>query len=356
MATTDQEPSSLERVLKKVAEGFKDYFCNVFEQDFGKAPDLNSISIEQIKMEKKLGLTGIRLVSVSFSTNLGDHRAAIAVKPMETQEKAKENIRRIDFVSQRLSKAPVTGLATPQVIFEGSALIVMEGVKGSSFRESPLPEIEKLRLAGRALCALHGPEKAAPATERFRLLPQRVIEALPIEQSQKTELAQLFEEKGNKIVSQTMRSGACAFGDFHPGNILYEIQEHRIPTIVTHLIDPEFLDTSGNVDRCEDICNFFVTQAASEDLKKTQDALAAFMAGYNEILAHYGLGRGLAHYYESDPPMNFHLAQGILLSILNILEMPPETFGGPEGLSTEVTRRINLSQSLLTANNICLAY
>jgi hypothetical protein len=352
MAATEQEPSSLERVLKKVAEGFKDYFCNVFEQDYKQAPDLNSINIEQIKMEKKLGVTGIRLVSVSFSTNLGNHRAAIAVKPMETQEKAKENIRSIDFVSQRLSKAPVAGLTTPHVIFEGSALIVMEGVKGFSFRESPLPENEKLRLAGRALCALHGPEKANPATERFRLLPQKVIEALPIEQSQKTALAQLFEEKAKEIVSQAMRSGACAFGDFHPGNILYEIQEHRIPTIVTHLIDPEFLDRSGTVDRCEDICNFFVTQAVSEDLKKTQDALAAFIAGYNEVLAHYGLGRGLAHYYERDPPINFHLAQGILLSILNILGMPLETFGGSEGLSAEVARRLDLSQSLLAINSL----
>ncbi|MFQ5981034.1 MAG: hypothetical protein ACE5OZ_23075 [Candidatus Heimdallarchaeota archaeon] len=356
MTTTNQEPSSLERVLQKVAEGFKDYFSNVFERDFGQAPDLNSITIDAIKLEKKIGLTGIRLVTVSFSTNMGSHRAAIAVKSMKTQDEAKDNIRKIDFVLRRLSMAPVLGLSSPQVIFEGSLLIVLEGVKGFSFRESSIPDSEKLRLAGRSLCALHGSESAEPAIERFRLLPQKVVEALPIGQSQKAELAQLFEEKAAKVVSQKMRSGACAFGDFHPGNILYEVQQHQIPTIMTHLIDPEFLDTSNTVDRCEDICNFFVTQAVSESLKKTQEAITAFMAGYNEILAHYGLGNGLSSFYEDEPPINFQLAQGVLLSILNILGMPPETFGGPEGMNDEMNRRVALSSSLLTADPIYLAH
>ncbi|MFW9914477.1 MAG: phosphotransferase family protein [Candidatus Thorarchaeota archaeon] len=348
-----EESSGLERALQKVAEGFKDYFCKVFELDFGQAPEPSSVNIGNIKLEKKIGITGIRLVSVSFSTNLGSHRAAIAVKSMKTPEEAIQNIRSIDFVAQRLRNAPVAGLTTPQVIFQGSeGLIVMEGVKGASFRESPIPPSEKLRLAGRTLCALHGSEDAEPAIERLRLLPQKVIEGIPIEQTKKTELAQLFEEKGAEIAAQMMRSGACAFGDFHPGNILYEVQEHRIPVIITHLIDPEFLDTSKTVDRCEDICNFFVTQAVSEDLKHTQDALSAFMAGYNEVLAHYGFGRGLAHFYEKSPPINFHLAQGVLLSILNILGMPPETFGGSQGLQTEIERRVRLSQELLTSEPI----
>ncbi|MHA2270643.1 MAG: phosphotransferase family protein [Candidatus Hodarchaeales archaeon] len=347
------DSSVLERALQKVAEGFKDYFCKVFELDFGQAPEASSVSIGDIKLEKKIGITGIRLVSVSFSTNLGPHRAAIAVKSMKTPEEALQNIRSIDFVAQRLQSAPVAGLTTPHVIFQGSeGLIVMEGVKGSSFRESPIPPTEKLRLAGRALCALHGSEKAEPGIERLRLLPQEVVKAIPIDQSKKDELAQLFEEKAAEIAAQTMRSGACAFGDFHPGNILYEVQEHRIPVIISHLIDPEFLDTSKTVDRCEDICNFFVTQAVSEDLKKTQNALSAFMAGYNEVLAHYGFGRGLAHFYERSPPVNFHLAQGILLSILNIHGMPLETFGGSEGLQIEIERRVNLSQELLMADPI----
>jgi len=79
------------------------------------------------------------------------------------------------------------------------------------------------------------------------------------------------------------------------------------------------------------------------------------LAGYNETLAHYGIGQGLNQFYEKEATLNFHLAQGILLSILNILQMPVETFGGPEAMSTEMEKRINFSRELLTGDQLQLA-
>ncbi len=349
MSTNEQEPSSIEKALMKVAEGFKDYFCKVFERDFNQTPDLTTVNVNKIKMEKKIGVTGIRLVTVAFSTNLGDYQALLAVKTMDSPEKAKETLQRIEFVTEMLAKAPISGLTTPQVIFEGSSLVVMEGIVGAAFRESPVPQTEKLRLAGRAIAALHGSEGTEPSKERYKLLPQKVIEALPINQDLKGSLLQLFEKHIETIINQNLNCGAYSFGDFHPGNIMFEVREHQTPIIMTHLIDPEFLDVSRTVDRSEDICNFFVTQIVSDGLEKTKKDLSAFMSGYNEVLAYYGNGRGLSQYYETEvPSLNFHLAQGVLLSILNILGMPPDLFGGSEGLSNEVTNRINLTNTILT--------
>ncbi|MFX0063916.1 MAG: hypothetical protein ACFFC7_17235, partial [Candidatus Hermodarchaeota archaeon] len=127
------------------------------------------------------------------------------------------------------------------------------------------------------------------------------------------------------------------------------INRRKSPILRTHMIDPEFLTIEEtNTDRCEDICNFFVHRAITEyrttqKLEKTPKDILSFLSGYNEILAYNNAN--IYQFYDNVLPVNFHLAQAILLSILNFLSLPEAQ--NEAYMTQEIELRLGLIRHLL---------
>ncbi|MFX0093227.1 MAG: hypothetical protein ACFFBD_15825, partial [Candidatus Hodarchaeota archaeon] len=292
MSTEETLDANLQKLLTSIVQGFEDYFIDTAEKLIGKRP--SDLTFEEISLDRKVGMIGIKLVNVRFSCpEARNLLAGLAVKNLESLSGVEETIEKIGFLHNRIVPWAFLGLFTPKVIFNSGSLIILEGIMGSdSFRHSPVPEIEKMRLAGRGLAALHGFKGAEVFFEQYRVLSRKAIDMLPVSGKWKEELVMLFDLQFADVENYTRNGGSIKFGDFHAGNILFEINRRKSPILRTHLIDPEFLvinDTS--TDRCEDICNFFVHRAITEyrttkKLERTPKDILSFLSGYNEILAY----------------------------------------------------------------------
>ncbi len=349
MSTEEETDIALKKILASIVQSFKDYFIDATNALIGKRPE--ELTFEEISLDRKIGTTGIKLVNVRFSCpEARNLMAGLAVKNLESPSEVELTIRKINFLHNRIEPWNFLGLCTPNVIFNSGSLIILEGIMGSdSFRHSPVPEIEKMRLAGRALGAIHGPQKAEVFFEQYRIVTRKAIDLLPVSGKWKEELIMLFDLQFDDVEKYTKYGGSIKFGDFHAGNILFEINRRKSPILRTHLIDPEFLTIEEtNTDRCEDICNFFVHRAITEyrttkKLEKTPKDILSFLSGYNEILAYNNAN--IYQFYDNVLPVNFHLAQAILLSILNFLSLPEAQ---NEAYATqEIELRLGLIRHLL---------
>jgi hypothetical protein len=342
----------LQTVLMRIIEGFSEYFVSSIEKTYQQTPE--SVDVRNITVEKKFGTTGIQLVKVTLESNLGSDDASIAVKIYDKQEHALDVVKRINTLQNRLSNYQKLGISSAGVIFFSRSVVVMEGIQGDVFRESKIPKPQKYRYAGRSLAAFHGTKKNRVWFDKYILLLNQTLEALPIAIDAK----ELIKNKFLAVIplaeqSAGTFSGSVGFGDFHPGNLIFDIRIGRNPMIHTYLIDPEYLDTSNEHDRLEDICNFFAVEAVDmfrndQTLSKFRMNVKSFISGYNEILAHQQTS--FDKYYSTKYiPMNFHLALLILISIINIQDMH-DIFGGEPGIQKETYLRFQLIETLLDWN------
>ena len=334
-------------VLMRIIEGFSDYFVTHLKQTYNETP--KAIEVKQISVEKKFGATGIHLVKVSLDSDVGSDDASIAVKIYDQSELALGVVKQINFLEQRLEEYSNQGIASASVIFFSGSVIIMKGISGSSFRESKIPKPQKYRYAGRSLAAFHGPKKNAIWFDKYKLLLSRSLDGIPVSDEKKNHLQSLFNRVLPRVEQASKNSGCPSFGDFHPGNLIFDVQIGRNPMILTYLIDPEYLDMSNEHDRLEDICNFFAVEAVDlfridQSLTKLKMNIKSFLAGYKEILAK--TQNDLNEFYTgSYIPINFHLALMILMGIINIQSM--EDLFGNEGLNQEIILRCALIENLL---------
>jgi hypothetical protein len=342
----------LQKVLMSLIEGFSDYFVSSLEKTYHQTP--NSIDVKQITVERILGTTGIHIVKVSLDSDLGSDDASIAVKIYDEKEQALDVVQRINILEKRLSEYSHMGVSTAAVIFFSSSVVIMEGIKGDVFRESKIPKPQKYRFAGRSLAAFHGTKNDRCWFDKYKLLLNRTIENIPAAAEIKQFLRELFDKVLPSAELASQYSGTVSFGDFHPGNLIFDIRIGRNPMIHSHLIDPEYLDHSNEHDRLEDICNFFTVEAVDQyrhdkELRNFRMNMKSFFSGYSEFLAHEQ--SSLEKFYTgSYIPVNFHLALMILMSILNIQDMT-DIFGGEGGLQAEMNLRYELIQKLLEWNS-----
>ena len=335
-------------VLMRIIEGFSDYFASHLENTYNKSP--GNIEVKNITVEKKLGSTGIHIVRVALDSDVGSDDASIAVKIYDKSEQALEVVKRINMLEERLFDYAKMGIASASVIFFSGSVIIMEGIQGDVFRESKIPKPQKYRYAGRGLAAFHGVQKNRVWFDKYKLLLARSLESVPISVENKLQLQESFNRVLPLAEQASQHSGCPSFGDFHPGNLIFDIRVGRNPMIQTHIIDPEFLDISSEHDRLEDICNFFAVEAVDQyRMDKTLTKLAmnikSFLAGYKEILAH-NQSSFTGYYSKNYIPINFHLALMILMSILNIQHME-DIFDGEAGIQREIALRSNLIEKLL---------
>ncbi|MFW9996378.1 MAG: hypothetical protein ACFFD4_30325 [Candidatus Odinarchaeota archaeon] len=310
------ESNTLQTILLSIVESFSDYFYKFAENIFGKRP--TTLNFDKVSVKGKIGMTGLQLVKVSFSTELGTATSALAVKIFPEENAASEVVEKIKYVQRRISRYEKQGIKTADVLFCAGPVVVMEGIKGDDFKKSPVPLTEKFRMAGRALAALHGKTDNPVSNEKNLQLLKMILPELPIDQNWKARIMQLVE---NHFVQMGHnRGGTVAMGDFHPGNVLYEIDLQKEPILSVHLIDPEFIELEPVNDRFEDITNFFFNRCIQEYSQKGRlfQSLAEigyFIAGYNEIMAYYN--KDLFDFYTYNS-FNIHLAQRILYSIINL--------------------------------------
>jgi len=342
----------IQLVLMRIIEGFSDYFVTHLKNTYNKTP--SNIEVKNISVEKKFGLTGIHLVKVSLDSDVGEDDASIAVKIYDKNDLALDIVKRINTLDTILKEYNKLGISSASVIFFSGSVIIMEGIRGDIFRDSKIPKPQKYRYAGRALASFHGVKKSRVWFDKYKLLLSRSLEAIPVTPEVKQNLNSAFTRVLPMAEQASQFSGGPSFGDFHPGNLIFDIRVGRNPMIQTYLIDPEFLDSSDEHDRLEDICNFFAVEAVDlyrmdKSLVKLRMNIKSFLAGYKEILAHNQ--SDLEDYYTGTYiPINFHLALMILMSILNIQTMG-DLFGGEAGIKKEVELRCNLIQKLLTDNS-----
>ncbi|MHA1946224.1 MAG: aminoglycoside phosphotransferase family protein [Candidatus Hodarchaeales archaeon] len=339
-------------VLMRIIEGFSDYFVSQLKKTYKKAP--TNIDVKNISVEKKFGTTGIHLVKVSLDSDVGEDEASIAVKIYDKKDLALEIVKRINILNSRLSDYGNLGISSAPVIFFSGSVIIMEGIRGETLRNSKIPKPQKYRYAGRALAAFHGVQKNRVWFDKYKLLLSRSLEAIPVSSEVKNSLNSAFSRVLPLTEQASQLSGCPSFGDFHPGNLIFDIRVGRNPMIQTYLIDPEFLDSSDEHDRLEDICNFFAVEAVDlyrmdKSLVKLSMNIKSFLSGYKEILA-YNQCNLEDFYTDSYIPINFQLALMILMSILNIQNMG-DLFGGEAGITKEVALRCSLIEKILKDNS-----
>jgi len=335
----------------RLIEGFSDYFISHLKKTYNQTP--TNIDVKNISVEKKFGSTGIHLVKVSLDSDVGEDDASIAVKIYDQKDLALDIVKRINTLDSRLKDYDKLGISSAPVIFFSGSVIIMEGIKGEIFRNSKIPKPQKYRYAGRALAAFHGVQKDRVWFDKYKLLLSRSLEAIPVSLEMKKNLNTAFSRVLPVVEQASQFSGCPSFGDFHPGNLIFDIRVGRNPMIQTYLIDPEFLDSSDEHDRLEDICNFFAVEAVDlfrmdKSLDKLRMNIKSFLSGYKEVLA-YNQCNLEDFYIGTYIPINFHLALMVLMSILNILNMG-DLFGGEVGITKEVALRCSLIEKLLENN------
>jgi hypothetical protein len=339
-------------VLMRIIEGFSDYFISHLKKTYNQTP--TSIDVKNITVEKKFGSTGIHLVKVSLDSDVGEDEASIAVKIYDEKDLALDIVKRINTLDRRLEDYIKLGISSAPVIFFSGSVIIMEGIRGEIFRNSKIPKPQKYRYAGRALAAFHGVKKNRVWFDKYKLLLTRSLDAIPVSSETKKNLNSAFSRVLPLAEQASQFSGCPSFGDFHPGNLIFDVRVGRNPMIQTYLIDPEFLDSSDEHDRLEDICNFFAVEAVDlyrmdNSLVKLRMNIKSFLSGYKEILAYNQCN--LEDFFTGTYiPVNFHLALMILMSILNIQSMG-DLFGGEAGIIKEVAFRCNLIEKLLNDNS-----
>jgi hypothetical protein len=244
---------------------------------------------------------------------------------------------------------------TPQLLYfsRESSLLVYEGVQAKEFFDSELEEPEKLFLAGMALPYVHGIFRQKVQVDRYLHLISGVTNGLQMSPDEKTELKSLFKPFLRHVgISE---AGGNCFGDFHPGNIMFQhfgdanastsnTGDNTVDQTQIFLIDPAFLDNEGNVDRTEDIGTFFSKIASNEWLlNQSFDTsirqIEQFVKGYNYITQMNGVT--LQDYYvDGKPSFDFQIGLGILLETLYKTKIPGGDLGSKTSTNLEAAKQI----------------
>ncbi len=218
---------------------------------------------------------------------------------------------------------------TPKLLYfsPSNSLLIYEGLKTpNEFFDSDLDEPQKLFLTGLALPYVHGIFNQRVFVDRYLHLISGVTNGLQFSSIDKNELNELFKDGLRRI--GLSNAGANSFGDFHPGNIMFQeiegtktsdTNDLRIDRTCVYLIDPAYVDRSGNVDRIEDIGTFLSKFAyndyyMSQSLDKTFSDLELIVKGYNYTISRNGLT--LEQYYPEGFTFDFHIALGILIDTM----------------------------------------
>ncbi|MFX0171820.1 MAG: hypothetical protein ACFE9L_07870 [Candidatus Hodarchaeota archaeon] len=308
----------LKHLLAEIVENLRFYFNELQLKKFGQKSRF--VILNDISNIHMVGSKGLNLVTASFNSELGNLILRIAIKRFSSVDEALQNKL---LTNQLAEKLRGTGVYTPRVIFEHGQTLIYEGIQGESFYDSKIDEEFKLRLAGNALSRYHSADLRPVDPQRYVFLIGNVLKELQLPQ----ERLKKFIDRARALSGQILiyNSGTASFGDFHPGNILFSVEEAETgeKRVQTWLIDPEYAEEVKTADRMEDIGTFFLHSAIDtftkkDNLKSLRKELQPFFEGYDRYLSQYGSSIYEIYKGNHEGALSFHLGLNVLLEALFI--------------------------------------
>jgi hypothetical protein len=313
------------QLLSDLLEEFKDYVIEATRKEFGEPSRF--VNLTKIKSIEKIGSKGLQLVTAQFHTELGDINLSIAIKEFSSREEARKNIKLTKLITKRLKtispkEKKHTRVLTPRVLKQQGSTLIYEGIKGASFKESNLDNINKFQLAGAALAKYHATEVKSADPNRYLFLLKGVLEQLPVPTTRKSKFLKRAADLLETSVS-LIDSGTAGFGDFHRENVMFsEFKDVDGEIIIqTWLIDPEYAEEERNADRMEDIATFFLQLGLNyyikdKNLEKLKNDLKHFFKGYDYYLDMFNLSLNKIYRSKQESSFEFHLGLSGLLEAL----------------------------------------
>ena len=305
----------VKQILAEIVENLRTYFDELQLKEFGEKSRF--VVLNGISSIHKVGSKGLQLVTAEFNSELGSLTLKIAIKKFSSQEEAAKNKMLTNHLANKLKN---TGVLTPRVIFEHGSILIYEGIKGESFYDSELNSEVKLILTGEALSKFHSEILKPIEKERYVFLLKKTLNELIIPEERKKDFIDLASNLLAKVLSSNGHSGGTTgFGDFHPGNVLFSIEDNGNGNkkIQTWLIDPEYVEKEQSADRMEDIGTFFLHSAIDNfsrdgNLQTFRKEVQHFIEGYERHLSSVELSvNDIYEDYES--VLSFHLGLNALL-------------------------------------------
>ncbi|MFX1515876.1 MAG: hypothetical protein ACFFC6_06175 [Promethearchaeota archaeon] len=305
----------MKQLLAEIVENLKHYFDELQLKEFGEKSRF--VVLNGISSIHKVGSKGLQLVTADFNSELGSLTLKIAIKKFPSHEEAERNKLLTNHLANKLKD---TGVLTPRVIFEHGPILIYEGIKGDSFHDSTLNTEVKLLLTGEALSKFHSEVLKPIEKERYVFLLKNTLRELIIPEERKKDFIDLASKLLVRVLSSNGHSGGTTgFGDFHPGNVLFSIENDGSgnKTIQTWLIDPEYVEKEQSADRMEDVGTFFLHSAIDTferdgNLRSFRKEVQHFIEGYERYLSSVELSiNNIYEDYES--VLSFHLGLCALL-------------------------------------------
>jgi hypothetical protein len=253
-------------------------------------------------------------LEVYFNSDLGSFNSLLTFKEFSALNGVHQHLLLINWLKSRFVNNP--NVRVPEILAYGDQYIISEGVERISFDTSPLSILNKAVIAGNILASYHGTEQHPASSTKYSSLLTKTISSLSISNTRKEKLFSL----GFTLLYNLsfLNSGVYGFGNFNTDHILIDA------TRKGYIIDPEFIQFANNVDRFEDISNFFVSSALEEfrkfhHIKDTLLALRTFLRSYNNYLRLFGCSlEGFYYSVNIYCIFYFHLGLNALIKALFI--------------------------------------
>jgi len=324
------QKQSMLLITQKIFNYLEDYLKEQGKRLLGQKPTV--LTLSNIKSVKKVGRTGLQLISANISSNAGSFMGSIAIKRFQDKDEFNREVTKSTKLHQKLNQNRFSNVKTPRIILKLDKTIVYEGIIGKTFDDSPIKRTKKNYFAGKALAVYHTAEKAKVNFKRYKYLIKRSLNGIPIPQEKKNKYITLGNKNLKKNIAENW-SGTAAFGDFHSENIMFETRNNnhgsQEPTIITWLIDPEFSENFLEADRMEDIATFYIFPALElykekHSMDKILKELTQFVKGYNSQLARFGSQLRLYYGTPYDKVFLFHLGLNAFIQAYYLSLQDPE--------------------------------
>ncbi|MHA1984624.1 MAG: hypothetical protein ACW967_09740 [Candidatus Hodarchaeales archaeon] len=286
----------------------------IAENILGTTPRL--IAIEHLKIIPISGSPNKVLLEVYFKSDLGSFRSLLTFEEFSSVDAVNQHLLHNNWLKFRFKNN--SKVKIPAILAYDEHYIISDAVQRVPFENSPLSFLNKAEIAGEILATFHSSEQHSADFTKYSNLLSKTISSLSLSKIRKEKLFSL----GLTLLYDLnlLNSGVYGFGDFNTDHILIDDSKKG------YLIDPEFVQFTKNVDRFEDISNFFVSTALDEfkkyyHIKNTFLALRTFFRSYNGYLRLFGTS--LENIYDSENiyiAFYFHLGLNALIKSLFISE------------------------------------
>lgn len=335
---------AMKKAFHIIASEFSAFFAKVTQERYGVSPSPQSIQVQSIEIRGQLGRgRQLHLVEVPFSSDCGFHQARLFIKTFREKDKGFQEAQGAQKLAELLADDPY--VKTPQMLYfsQEHNILVYEGLYATTFDDwGDLTEDEKFFLTGLSLPRLHGSTIKELDLQRYYLLLERTMDRLgSLLGNCENDYSDQIPELRKKLVDEVegklfyAHGGGRSFGDFHSGNIMFEVSQTQLRDtntrsdwIIVYLLDPEFIETgqgADQIDRFEDVATFFAKRALNEFVEKksltqlTKD-LRWFLRGYNFIFQEL-TGLHLHQLYPKGVSLEFHMCMGLLYDMLYFVRL-----------------------------------